>query len=90
MVNATPLGTPGYAEFRVPLDALRPGSVVSDLAISPGLTRLLRLAIDNHCYAVDGIGMALYQAAPSFERWYGQRPVVDQAARAAVVSAYSE
>ncbi|MCB1336693.1 MAG: shikimate dehydrogenase [Maritimibacter sp.] len=90
VVNATPLGTPGYAEFRVPLDALRPGSVVSDLAISPGLTRLLRLAIDNHCYAVDGIGMALYQAAPSFERWYGQRPVVDQAARAAVVSAYSE
>ena len=90
VVNATPLGSPGRQEFRVPLDGLRPGSVVSDLAISPHATRLLRVAIQAGCYPVDGIGMALYQAAPSFERWYGQRPVVDQAARAAVVSAYSE
>lgn len=90
VVNATPLGTPGYPDFRVPLDALRPGSVVSDLVIAPGLTRLLRLAIDNHCYPVDGIGMALYQAAPPFERWFGSRPVVDEAARAAVVAAYTE
>lgn len=90
IVNATPLGSPGKQEFRVPLDGLRPGSVVSDLAISPRLTRLLRVAIDTGCYPVDGIGMALYQAAPAFERWYGQRPEVDAAARAAVVAAFLE
>jgi len=90
LVNATPLGSPGRQEFRVPLDALRPGCVVSDLAISPSITRLLRVAIDAGCYPVDGIGMALYQAAPVFERWYGERPVVDAAARAAVVAAYTE
>ncbi len=89
IVNATPLGSPGRQEFRVPLDGLRPGSVVSDLAISPKTTRLLQVAINAGCYPVDGIGMALYQAAPAFERWYGQRPDVDAAARAAVIAAYA-
>ena len=48
------------------------------------------MAIEAGCYPVDGIGMALYQAAPAFERWYGERPLVDDAARAAVVAAFSE
>ncbi|MCB1358247.1 MAG: shikimate dehydrogenase [Maritimibacter sp.] len=90
VVNATPLGSPGRQEFRVPLDGLRPGSVVSDLAISPHITRLLRVAIEAGCYPVDGIGMALYQALPAFERWYGERPMVDDGARAAVVAAFAE
>ena len=90
IVNATPLGSPRHQELRVPLDGLRPGSVVSDLAISPKTTRLLHVAIEAGCYPVDGIGMALYQAAPAFERWYGQRPEVDAAARAAVIEAYTE
>ena len=89
VVNATPLGSPGAQELRVPLDALMPGAVVSDLAISPGMTRLLRVAVEMGCYPVDGIGMVLYQAAPAFERWFGQRPDVDQAARAAAATAYS-
>lgn len=90
IVNATPLGSPGHQEFRVPLDALRPGCVVSDLAISPRMTRLIRVAIEARCYPVDGVGMALYQAAPAFERWYGERPVVDAAARAALFEAFAE
>ena len=90
IVNATPLGSPGRQEFRVPLDALRPGSVVSDLAISPRMTRLIRVAIETGCYPVDGVGMALYQAAPAFERWYGERPAVDNAARAAFFAAIAE
>ncbi|PIE07774.1 MAG: shikimate dehydrogenase [Rhodobacterales bacterium] len=89
IVNATPLGSPGKQEFHLPLDGLRPGSVVSDLAISPRATRLIRIAVDAGCYPVDGIGMALYQAAPAFERWYGVRPEVDAAARAAVVEAWT-
>ena len=89
VVNATPLGSPGAQEFRVPLDGLMPGAVVSDLAISPRMTRLLRVAVEMGCYPVDGIGMVLYQAAPAFERWFGKRPEVDQAARAAATKAYS-
>lgn len=90
VVNATPLGAPGSQELRVPLDALMPGCVVCDLAIAPGLTRLLRVAIEAGCYPVDGIGMALYQAAPAFERWYGARPAVDETARAAVIAAFAK
>jgi shikimate dehydrogenase len=89
IVNATPLGSPGLADFRVPLDGLRPGAVVSDLAISPQVTRLTQVAAQMGCYAVDGIGMVLYQAAPAFERWYGRRPEVDAAARAAAAAAYA-
>ena len=36
---------------------------------------------------VDGLGMLLHQAAPGFERWFGHRPEVDDATRAAVLSA---
>lgn len=89
VVNATPLGSPGAQDFRVPLDALRPGAVVSDLALSPTITRLLRVAMDLGCYPIDGIGMVLYQAAPAFERWFGQRPVVDREARAAAAAAFA-
>lgn len=89
VVNATTLGTPGAQEFRVPLDGLKPGAVVSDLVIAPGMTRLLRVAMEMGCYPVDGIGMVLYQAAPAFERWYGERPIVDQETRAAAAAAFA-
>ncbi|GKY86447.1 shikimate dehydrogenase family protein [Sinisalibacter aestuarii] len=89
IVNATPLGSPGQQDFRVPLDGLTRGAVVSDLAIAPEITRLMRVAMQMGCYPVDGIGMVLYQAAPAFERWYGRRPEVDQTARAVATGAYS-
>lgn len=89
VVNATTLGTPGAQEFRVPLDGLTSGAVVSDLVIAPRMTRLLRVAMEMGCYPVDGIGMVLYQAAPAFERWYGERPIVDQETRAAAAAAFA-
>lgn len=89
VVNTTSLGSPGAQDFRVPLDALRPGAVVSDLVIAPGMTRLLRVAMEMGCYPIDGIGMLLYQAAPSFERWFGRRPDVNTAARAAAAEAFT-
>ncbi len=73
----------------MPLDGLRPGAVVSDLAISPQISRLTRVAVQMGCYAVDGIGMVLYQAAPAFERWFGRRPEVDHAARVNAAEAFT-
>ena len=43
-------------------------------------------ALAAGCTVVDGLGMLLHQAAPGFERWFGQRPEVDEATRNAVLS----
>jgi len=85
VVNTTSLGMTGAAEFRVPLDGLRPGTVVTDLVYSPLRTRLLIEAEAAGCVVVDGLGMLLHQAVPAFERWFGLRPEVDEATRAAVL-----
>ena len=85
VVNTTSLGMTGAAEFRVPLDGLRAGTVVTDLVYSPLRTRLLIEAEAAGCVVVDGLGMLLHQAVPAFERWFGLRPTVDEATRAAVL-----
>lgn len=85
VVNTTSLGMVGKAEMRVPLDGLHEGQVVTDLVYAPLKTRLLAHAEAAGCTTVDGLGMLLHQAAPGFERWFGQRPVVDTATRAAAL-----
>lgn len=86
VVNTTSLGMTGAAEFRVPLDGLRPGTVVTDLVYTPLRTRFLTEAQAAGCITVDGLGMLLHQAVPAFERWFGIRPEVDDATRAAVLA----
>ena len=86
VVNTTSLGMTGKPEFRVPLDALSPSAVVTDLVYVPLKTRLLQEAEAVGCVTVDGLGMLLHQAAPAFERWFGVRPEVDQAARDVVLA----
>ncbi|PKP73184.1 MAG: shikimate dehydrogenase [Alphaproteobacteria bacterium HGW-Alphaproteobacteria-6] len=87
VVNTTALGMVGKPDFRVPLDALSPQAVVSDLVYTPLRTRFLDEAAEIGCATVDGLGMLLHQAAPAFERWFGVRPEVDQATRDAVLAA---
>ena len=87
VVNTTSLGMTGKPEFRVPLDALNPRALVTDLVYTPLKTQLLIEAEAIGCTVVDGLGMLLHQAAPGFERWFGQRPDVDEATRQAVLSA---
>ena len=86
VVNTTSLGMAGAAEIRVPLDGLRPGTVVTDLVYNPLRTRFLAEAEAAGCTVVDGLGMLLHQAVPAFERWFGIRPEVDAATRAAVLA----
>lgn len=85
VVNTTSLGMTGKPEFRVPLDGLMPGALVTDLVYSPLQTKLLRTAESMGCITVDGLGMLLHQAVPGFERWFGMRPEVDDATRSAVL-----
>ena len=86
VVNTTSLGMTGKPEFRVPLDALTPGAVVNDLVYAPLRTAFLAEAEARGCIIVDGLGMLLHQAAPGFERWFGTRPEVDEAARQAALA----
>jgi shikimate dehydrogenase len=85
VVNTTSLGMVGNPELRVPLDGLRKDTVVTDLVYTPLKTHLLLTAEAAGCTTVDGLGMLLHQAVPGFERWFGTRPVVDAATRAAAL-----
>lgn len=85
VVNTTSLGMIGKGEMRVPLDGLRADTVVTDLVYAPLKTKLLEVAEAQGCVTVDGLGMLLHQAVPAFERWFGQRPEVDRATRAAAL-----
>ncbi|MFU8833745.1 shikimate dehydrogenase [Roseovarius autotrophicus] len=85
VVNTTSLGMLGQPPLRVPLDGLRKGALVTDLVYAPLRTRLLEVAEAMGCVTVDGLGMLLHQAVPGFERWFGVRPEVDAATRAAAL-----
>lgn len=85
VVNTTSLGMMGKPPLRVPLDGLRKGALVTDLVYAPLKTRLLTEAEKMGCQTVDGLGMLLHQAVPAFERWFGVRPEVDTATRAAAL-----
>jgi shikimate dehydrogenase len=61
--------------------------VVNDLVYTPLMTPFLIDAQQRRATVVDGLGMLLHQAAPGFERWFGQRPEVDAETRNAVLSA---
>lgn len=86
VVNTTALGMTGKPDLRIPFDALSPAALVNDLVYTPLRTHFLTEAAARGCTTVDGLGMLLHQAAPGFERWFGRRPEVDGAARAAALA----
>lgn len=86
VVNTTSLGMKGAPEFRVSLEGLRKDAVVTDIVYNPLMTPFLLAAEKRGCRIVDGLGMLLHQGVPGFERWFGQRPQVDDATRRAVLS----
>lgn len=86
VVNATSMGMDGKPALRLPQDALKPGTLATDLVYTPLDTPFLIEARERGCRTVDGLGMLLHQAAPGFERWFGHRPEVDDELRAAVLA----
>lgn len=86
VVNATSMGMEGKPPLRLPLDALAPGTLVTDLVYTPLMTPFLLEAQSRGCEVVDGLGMLLHQAAPGFERWFGHRPEVDDELRRIVLA----
>ena len=82
VINATAAGMSGTPSPSVALDRLPADAVVCDLIYNPLETPLLARARARGLKTIDGLGMLLYQAVPSFEALYGIRPQVTAALRA--------
>ena len=59
--------------------------VVTDIVYVPLETPILKQASAQEKATVDGLGMLLHQAVPGFEKWFGQRPVVDATLRQIII-----
>lgn len=82
LVNTTSLGMENKPELSLNLEGLQPETLVTDIVYTPLETPLLKTAREKGCKTVDGLGMLIYQAIPGFERWFGQKPTVNEDIRA--------
>jgi shikimate dehydrogenase len=82
VIHATRAGMDGALSLALDLKPLPPEVVICDLVYRPLETPLLAQARELGLRRIDGLGMLMYQAVPSFEAFYGVRPVVTAALRA--------
>lgn len=85
LVNTTSLGMGGSAFPEIQFDLLDRNAVVADIVYAPLRTPLLRAAAQRGFATVDGLGMLLHQAVPTFERLFGVRPSVTAELRRIIV-----
>ncbi|MDD3028769.1 MAG: shikimate dehydrogenase [Alphaproteobacteria bacterium] len=85
LVNTTPLGMAGQPEIVLDLAPLPQTASVADVVYAPLDTTLLRRSRARGLKTIDGLGMLLHQARPSFKAFFGQDPDVSQALREAVL-----
>ena len=89
VVNSTSAGMKGNPPLRLDLTVLQPGAAVLDIVYNPLETELLRDAKARGHRVIDGLGMLMHQAAPSFEAFFGVRPKVTAGLRARLTEALS-
>lgn len=82
VINTTSLGMKGQPSLDLECAEMRKNGLVYDLVYNPAETAFLHAARQRGLKTANGLGMLLYQAVPGFERWFGQRPVVDEELRA--------
>lgn len=87
LVNSTSAGMSGNPPLDLDLAALPQQAVVCDIVYKPLETQLLKDAKARGHKTIDGLGMLMHQAVPSFEAFFGKRPQVDAGLRAALESA---
>jgi shikimate dehydrogenase len=78
MVNCTPLAGPAGP---CPVEAVRPETLVIDLVYGAEITPWVRAARARGLNAIDGLGLLVYQARRSLERWTGRDVPVEPLAR---------
>jgi shikimate dehydrogenase len=82
VIHATSAGMDGATALVPDLQLLPKDAVVCDLVYRPLETPLLANARVAGLRCIDGLGMLMHQAVPSFEAFYGVRPNVTAALRA--------
>jgi shikimate dehydrogenase len=87
IVNSTSAGMGNNAPLGLDLSALSRDAAVCDIVYHPLETALLKDAKARGHRTIDGLGMLMHQAVPSFEAFFGQKPEVTPGLRAALVDA---
>ncbi|MDD4616954.1 MAG: shikimate dehydrogenase [Alphaproteobacteria bacterium] len=86
LVNTTSLGMTGQPELDISLESLPFSATVTDIVYAPLETGLLRRAHERGNKTIDGLGMLLHQARPSFEAFFGINPEVTDELRRFVLA----
>ncbi|HWU55294.1 MAG TPA: shikimate dehydrogenase [Rhizomicrobium sp.] len=87
VVNSTSAGMGANPSLDIDLSALPKSAAVCDIVYNPLQTRLLKDAGALGHKTIDGLGMLMHQAVPSFEAFFGVRPKVTPALRETLVKA---
>lgn len=87
VVNTTSAGMKDTPPLQIDLSVLPEQAAVCDIVYDPLMTPLLKDARALGYQTIDGLGMLMHQAAPSFEAFFGVRPRVTRELRAALVEA---
>ena len=82
MINSTSAGMKNNPPLALDLAALNRDAAVLDIVYNPLETELLKQARARGHVAIDGLGMLMHQAAPSFEALFGVKPKVSPGLRA--------
>ena len=85
VVNSTSAGMGKNPSLDIDLGALPKGAAVCDIVYNPLETKLLKDATTHGHKTIDGLGMLMHQAVPSFEAFFGVKPAVTPALRATLV-----
>ena len=87
VVNTTSAGMTGNPPLDIDLSVLPQNATVCDIVYKPLETPLLKAARARKLQTIDGLGMLMHQAVPSFEAFFGVRPEVTPGLRAALIEA---
>ncbi len=87
VINTTSAGMAGSPPLAIDLSALPQTAAVCDIVYNPLTTEFLKDAAARGHKTIDGLGMLMHQAVPSFESFFGVRPQVSPGLRAALEKA---
>lgn len=77
LINASSVGMKEDKSLIEDRSVFRKDLTVSDCIYNPKKTKLLRLAEEEGCKIINGIGMLLYQGALSFELWTNNKMPIE-------------